>query len=606
MAISIQVHAGSDDAFIAWTTDFIPDCRGFALKRRIKRGSASVASPHTVGAANADGFVDEIVSSWVGFADGPDVPSGTREPTTTWPIQKYLWSDFAVRAGDAVAYQIVPMTGQWNALGEASGLASPWSEVQTIGASTAGDIACYFNRGIVASQWLARLLPADPDPKKDTTAKGRKLTTIIAKPGDRIRNFLSGDVRERLVSLLTAANKAKGHIYAALFELDDPELIPLLTAFGKRAHVVLGNGSVKKKGEDENADARKTIRKTCDVRDRFSAPRALAHNKFLVICDAAKKPKAVWTGSTNWTKTGLCTQANNALLVQQSSVAAAYIEQWNALAKAKDATPDTLRAADQEPRKPLRGKPFTLWFTPMPQPADLEQAGELIAAAKHGILFLMFNPGPRGSLLNDIIELASPSSPNYQPDLYIQGVVNQNPGTAKNPVTLFNRGDRIDANADVVLPAAIDAHLKYWMPELLKMPRAHAMVHSKVVVVDPFGDHPVVMTGSHNMGPKASGVNDENFVIVENNGALAGKYATKIMEIYNQYRWRASQHDTKQETKWSGLANDDRWQIGAPGADQRTQAYDRRRTRELAFWFGKSRARSQPADRRPGRGEAVS
>jgi hypothetical protein len=30
------------------------------------------------------------------------------------------------------------------------------------------------------------------------------------------------------------------------------------------------------------------------------------------------------------------------------------------------------------------------------------------------------------------------------------------------------------------------------------------MIHCKVVVIDPFGKHPVLMTGSHNMGPKAS------------------------------------------------------------------------------------------------------
>jgi phosphatidylserine/phosphatidylglycerophosphate/cardiolipin synthase-like enzyme len=65
------------------------------------------------------------------------------------------------------------------------------------------------------------------------------------------------------------------------------------------------------------------------------------------------------------------------------------------------------------------------------------------------------------------------------------------------------------------------------------------MVHSKVVVIDPFGRHPVVMTGSLNMGPKASAVNDENLLIIEGNGALASQYATKIMEIYNQYQWRA-------------------------------------------------------------------
>ena len=29
-------------------------------------------------------------------------------------------------------------------------------------------------------------------------------------------------------------------------------------------------------------------------------------------------------------------------------------------------------------------------------------------------------------------------------------------------------------------------------------------IHSKVIVLDPFGKNPVVMTGSHNLGYKAS------------------------------------------------------------------------------------------------------
>ena len=51
--------------------------------------------------------------------------------------------------------------------------------------------------------------------------------------------------------------------------------------------------------------------------DRFVSPGALAHNKFLVVTDASGKPKRLWTGSTNWTTTGLCTQLNNALLVKR-------------------------------------------------------------------------------------------------------------------------------------------------------------------------------------------------------------------------------------------------------------------------------------------------
>ena len=125
----------------------------------------------------------------------------------------------------------------------------------------------------------------------------------------------------------------------------------------------------------------------------------------------------------------------------------------------------------RDERQGLLGqKGVTLWFTPMHGQSDLDQAGELIRGAKEGILFLMFNPGPRGTLFTDISDMAMPGGQHYDPDLYIQGVLNQNPGTAKNPVTLFNRGEKIDANEDVVLPAAIPGPLTYWRKELLKLP----------------------------------------------------------------------------------------------------------------------------------------
>jgi phosphatidylserine/phosphatidylglycerophosphate/cardiolipin synthase-like enzyme len=572
MSTKLVVRPGVDSAFLAWRSPFIENCRGFALTRRVKRAAGSAPSPATT--EREDGFAIESVSSWVGFANGPQVEPGTRKPTTEWPIQKYVWSDFMVNPGDQVAYRITPMLGSAGALTEDTANASPWSEVVEIGAETAGRISCYFNRGIVASQWLTRLLPeAHPD---------QELRKIIAAPGDKIRNFLGGPVHQKLTSLLIETNQNNGHVFAALFELDDPELIPLLQAFGKRAHIVLGNGSVKHKGDDENTDARANIR-MCDVHDRMTAPRALAHNKFLVICDTHQTPQAVWTGSTNWTMTGLCTQANNAVLVRNSALAQDYLEQWRTLAECKDASPASLLTANATPRTVRGLDGTTLWFTPMHGQSDLEQAGEMIRGAKEGILFLMFNPGPRGTLFNDIVDLASPSGQHFDPDLYIQGVLNQDPGTAKNPVTLFNRGERIDGNADVVLPAKIPGPLAFWHEELLKLPRTFAMVHSKVIVIDPYGEKPVVMTGSHNMGPKASGVNDENLLLIEGDGNLASQYAGHIMQVYSQYRWRQSVQAQQGKPSWEGLADDDKWQIGALGSNA---AVDKRRLRELDFWFG--------------------
>ena len=65
------------------------------------------------------------------------------------------------------------------------------------------------------------------------------------------------------------------------------------------------------------------------------------------------------------------------------------------------------------------------------------------------------------------------------------------------------------------------------------------------------------MTGSHNMGPKASGKNDDNMMIVEDDRALAEAYAVNIAGVYNQYRWRQR---VLQGSKWKGLWDNDHWQ----------------------------------------------
>jgi len=45
------------------------------------------------------------------------------------------------------------------------------------------------------------------------------------------------------------------------------------------------------------------------------------------------------------------------------------------------------------------------------------------------------------------------------------------------------------------------------------------------------------MTGSHNLGRKASEMNDDNLVFIENDPATAA-YAVNIITVYDHYRWR--------------------------------------------------------------------
>jgi phosphatidylserine/phosphatidylglycerophosphate/cardiolipin synthase-like enzyme len=553
--MKVKVYHNGDDVFIAWKPPgFIADCRGFALLRR-RNG------------------LEETVSTWVGFEDD-DPEEGERRASTNWPIQKYQWTDYMAVPGDTLQYRVLPMVGpDKNNLHPDPGTASDWTDEVELTAEVSPKVAVYFNRGIVAAQWVSRRLETTP-----TDLKSAKLRTVIGTPGDPFRNYLAGPLGDRLFELLATAAKDKREIHAALYELDDPQLEAALAKFGKRAHVVLANGSVKKKGQDQNSAARAALLGKIDLHDRMTAPRVLGHNKFLVVSDKENKPRWVWTGSQNWTQTGLCTQANNSILIDDAGLAAEFRAQWDLLKNAGDDTPASLKTGNSKPRAAtIKESKLRLWFTPTVGQVDLKEARKAVEGAKQAILFLMFNPGPKDTLLNAIITSARKGAAGKR--LYVKGAINQDPSTTANPVELFDQANRAKADFETVLPAAIDEATKFFRRELKKLPGTFAMVHSKVVLVDPFGADPVLLTGSHNLGPKASGKNDENLLIIRGAPGLAAAYAANIMAVYNQYRWRFRRQTQPKNKRWKGLKDSDTWQTGylKPGSAG---------LREINLWVG--------------------
>jgi phosphatidylserine/phosphatidylglycerophosphate/cardiolipin synthase-like enzyme len=280
----------------------------------------------------------------------------------------------------------------------------------------------------------------------------------------------------------------------------------------------LASGAYKTGKPDDNAAVRAQLKgsNAVQVFDRMVHSQHLAHNKFVVFCDAVGAPQRVWTGSTNWTMTGLCTQANNGLLIEDAGIASGYLDYWHRLQAAGDGYPASLAFADGTPiRGSVGSAGVTAWLTPVRNEVDLADARERIRCARQGVLFLMFIPGPKGTLLNEILAL------NDQ-ELFIHGVINQDPFAKTPEITRVDRGQPLSADPDVVLADPVNTPaLKYWRTELKGYDIV--MVHFKVVVVDPFGAKPIVMTGSHNLGPKASGTNDDNLVLIENAPGLASQ-----------------------------------------------------------------------------------
>jgi phosphatidylserine/phosphatidylglycerophosphate/cardiolipin synthase-like enzyme len=562
----VRVYHNGDDVFIAWKLDGpIEACRGFALLRR-RNG------------------VDQIVETWVGFK-GQTHADGESRASTLWPIQRFQWTDYMADPGDRLQYRVVPMVGpKKENLHQETDLATEWTKEITLNHEVAPHIEAYFNRGIVAAQWVSKRLGVGAAETysgkgKDDPAQ-KELSRVIDTAGDPMRKFLMGDLGARLLKLLKDALDEGREVHAALYEFGDSELEAALIALGKHAHVVLANDSPKARKKtdaekqqeaetgkkikiprgDPMAKVRARLKAKIDLHDRILPFGTLGHNKFLVVSDAAGKARWVWTGSTNWTKTGLCTQANNAVLVDDADLAAQYLEQWNLLKGAGNDTPKSLKLSNTQSRGLTIGQAgTTLWFTPTVGGGDLKEARSAIESAEQAILFLMFNPGPSADTLLGQIVATARKLPRNKP-LYIRGALNQDPSTKAHPVELFEQANVEHADFEVVLPAAIDAPTDWFRRELRKTDEGIAMVHSKVVVIDPFGAKPVVITGSHNLGPKASRTNDENLLIIRDVPGLASAYATNIMAIFNQYNWRFNKLNKPGSTSYQGLRDSQYWQ----------------------------------------------
>jgi phosphatidylserine/phosphatidylglycerophosphate/cardiolipin synthase-like enzyme len=377
--------------------------------------------------------------------------------------------------------------------------------------------------------------------------------------------------------------------------LKDDELVSLLIDNKDRIEVILSNTSKARGGtvwDATNKDSRKTLKNAgVTVHDRMFNNNHIGHNKFAVWLDAGNTPRAVMTGSTNWTSTGLCGQSNNSLVVTGDDIAEAYHAYWQLLLDDKFPPPKPptsagkaiqkqgpeIRTADQTPTKTtLNGSGVEIWFSPNTDatkkgkdaPPDLAELFDLISKAQQAIFFLAFMPSRAGA---DSIISASIDAGKADEKLYVVGAISdvtampgyvapdkkgntQKARDGVKPYTFDSGGTHI------VRATAIDSPIGDFEDELLKV--GNAIVHDKILVIDPLSDNCVVATGSHNLGFKASYENDENLVIFRGNQALAQAYAIHVLDVYDHYRFRAWQAKEQDEGKpfFEGHINgDDKW-----------------------------------------------
>ena len=528
--------SNNDIAVVAWSFEkHLDGCLGFAI--------------HQIDA----GGKERVLPALARFA-GQD--KSLKLTTEQAPVQKFWWKDLFAKRGGTYRYRIVPMGGTpGQTLTPLAGVAALESNSVTL-TEKRPPFSAYFNRGIVATQALSHALNDKPSIAA--------LAPHILDPADPIRIRLMGQLSEGVTSLLDRADKEGGTIHAALYELNDPNgLEKSLQANPKSRNVILGNEqavdpSTKEAIEDVDSKNRAALKAAgVAVIDRILGKGSIPHNKFMVLSQH-DAPTAVLSGSTNWTSTGLCTQTNNALVIESAEVGQRYIDFWNALENdvaaaggdQKKLQSPTLRAFNQRNNDNAISKPIdlgdgvtvevmfspntnhTLKSPPKEVPNDMKRVFDLINGAKQAVLFLAFDPGN-----NSILDAAGKALAK-NPDLFVRGALTS-AQRASNFSEALHRGGAAEQNGGSVqvgepdatvtvvgepgkpkkkrakLPSAkpdsravpagavtADDAFGAWEAELAKF--GFAIIHSKIVVIDPFSDNCTVVTGSHNLGYRAS------------------------------------------------------------------------------------------------------
>jgi phosphatidylserine/phosphatidylglycerophosphate/cardiolipin synthase-like enzyme len=634
--ISAQAFANNEVAYLAWWLDApIAGCLGFDITR-----------------IYPDRGEEQPLATWVPFK-GQSNPNWASQTTRVWPVQKLTWRDLTLRkrrdrlarrsGEDTVQYRVRPVarfrpglvavppdahapTYQGHPLPLAYAAEGVLSNTVRV-TQRHGDIRATFTNGILSAQWLRKALQDQGEPLTHEA-----VLRHISTPGDGIRDYLTGDVADMLKELIERTAAEPGSkLHLALYELWDEELVDLIARHKEGIRLILTNSSKEKSGkwDARNAPTRRALGPLLgpEMTSRLFNNEHIGHNKFAVFQDASGIARTVLTGSTNWTPTGLCGQSNNAILIESEALATAYLDYWRSLASDSEsfvrpeppsaatrnvqgASLRTENAATHPALTLADGTQLTLWRAPNTRarrkgdalPPDLREVYDLLGKARDAIFFAVFLPSQSGraSVIEEAIRIA-----NANPSLIVLGCVSDVMAMPNYVPAVRGKHDKrvqpaVYDNGNMHLARAValakDDIVGAFESELLSVGKA--IIHDKIMIIDPLSDAGAIVVGSHNLGFKASYENDENLLIIRGNRALAEAYMVHVLDVYEHYRYRALQRDMKDKGKpldGGVLATDDSWLARHLAADRSALA----RYLAGASSAGSANSRGAPQPRKP-------
>jgi Phosphatidylserine/phosphatidylglycerophosphate/cardiolipin synthases and related enzymes len=437
-------------------------------------------------------------------------------------VQSFYWQDYTVDPGQKYTYTIKPMFG--TAINHVpkfeSSIKVTTEEMHT------GQHSVYFNYGVTGSQAYAH----------NKEFGNKKISELKGLPLQHALEFLGRDLwSEGLLKFVRQATGKKFSIYGAFYEFQHPDFLAELKAAKDRGVdvqlIVSGkddqyldkkykDGTVRLNNESMIKKA-KLLSCIKTLRTKPSQP----HNKFMVLCEN-KKPKQVWTGSTNITLAGIFGQCNTGHWIEDDIIADKYLTYWKGLlgdpAMSKQAKVSESIQADTDLIKLPKGtytffSPRDLPAVAKTSPVHLQHYADLIDSAKE--LVCMIFPFNMDEVFNTVFK----KDKEYLRLLLFEsasdaGAVKSNDTDVKVTAGAIYDGDEKDWAKEITTKATTGAGILY--------------VHNKFFIIDPLSDNPIVVTGSANFSANSIRNNDENSLLIKGDARVADIYLTEFDRLF--------------------------------------------------------------------------
>jgi len=525
--------------------------------------------------------------------------------TDKFPVQSFLWGDYAASPNTTYRFRILPMFGNPGAL-----TTDPKDEIRLEittekewekGVTTHG---VWFNRGAIASQKFAEEF-------------GNRPPGDINDPKDPTVVWLSRGLLEACLEYINET-KPGDALRVAAYEFTYPPILNALKGLiDKGIDVKIVYHDTSKEKKQPNETAMKTAELPInDQKITFKRSKTkIPHNKFIVRLKGGTEPVEVWTGSTNFTPSGFLGQTNVGHRIADADTAKQYLAFWEVVK-----TDPELKVARAElatltpnPAEAITEKSVVRLFSPRAKAEMLGWYGRRMLNAANSVWFTA-----AFGVSKDLID------PIAKKRDQMRFVLMEKPAPQAQKKTLtadFNRvilsygvplGEIYQIKNDKVTSRRRIKEFeldKWFFKEEHFRPSNDGFVffvHTKFLLIDPLSDDPLVCSGSANFSSGSLLQNDENMLLIRGNTRVADIYMTEFDRIFRHFYFRDIANElaaakTSNGAKAIFLDETDGWsdsyfKAGTLKSNRRLMFFEKAST---ATWFTNAAMGGPPPKKKP-------